>query len=94
MPNYCLIDENTARLAKSMNSYSDYKPDSATAEYRSMVDKAAVIAEEQKARTDPMYHEKIDRLLDTYLCAETGGESERELQHPDTVPVYSGRQRR
>ena len=28
-----------------------------------MVDEAT---EKQKARTDPMYHEKIDRLLDTY----------------------------
>ena len=66
MPTYYPINEAAARQAKAMNSFSDYKPDSATAEYRSMVDKAAAIAEEQKARTDPMYHEKIDRLLDTY----------------------------
>ena len=66
MPIYYPINEATARQAKVMNSFSDYKPGSATAEYRSMVDEAAVIAEEQKARTDPMYHEKIDRLLDTY----------------------------
>lgn len=31
-----------------------------------MVDKAAEIAQRQKGRVDPMYHEKIDRLLDTY----------------------------
>ena len=31
-----------------------------------MVDKAAAIAEKQKSRVDPMYHEKIDHLLDTY----------------------------
>ena len=60
------MDKHKNPLAKVMNSFSDYKPGSATAEYRSMVDEAAVIAEEQKARTDPMYHEKIDRLLDTY----------------------------
>lgn len=66
MPIYYPIDENTARLAKSMNSYSDYKPGSATAQYQAMVDKAAAIAEDQKAKVDPMYHEKIDRLLDTY----------------------------
>jgi hypothetical protein len=30
------------------------------------VDKAAAIAEKQKSRVDPMYHEKIDHLLDTY----------------------------
>ncbi len=31
-----------------------------------MVDEAAQIAERQKKRVDPMYHDKIDRLLDTY----------------------------
>ena len=49
-----------------MNSFSDYKEGSATAEYRTMVDKAVSVAERQKARVDPMYHEKIDSLLDTY----------------------------
>lgn len=49
-----------------MKSFSDYKPGSATAAYRLEVDKAAAITEAQKARVDPMYHEKIDRLLDTY----------------------------
>ena len=51
---------------KEMNSFSDYKEGSATAEYRAMVDKAVAIAEQQKSRVDPMYHEKIDHLLDTY----------------------------
>ena len=49
-----------------MNSFSDYKPGSATAEYRHYVDKAFALAQEQKKRVDPMYHEKIDSLLDTY----------------------------
>lgn len=31
-----------------------------------MVDQAAAIAQRQKERVDPMYHEKIDALLDTY----------------------------
>ena len=66
MPTYYPIDETTARRAKEMSSFYDYKPGSATASYRQEVDKAAAIAEEQKARVDPMYHEKIDRLLDTY----------------------------
>lgn len=66
MPTYYPIDETAARRAKEMNSFSDYKPGSATAAYRQEVDKAAAIAEAQKARVDPMYHEKIDRLLDTY----------------------------
>ena len=64
--NYYSINEGAARRAKEMNSFSDYKEGSATAEYRAMVDKAAAIAEQQKSRVDPMYHEKIDHLLDTY----------------------------
>ena len=37
-----------------------------TAEYRHYVDEAVQLAERQKQRVDPMYHEKIDSLLDTY----------------------------
>ena len=64
--NYYPINEGAARRAKEMNSFADYKEGSATAEYRAMVDKAAAIAEKQKSRVDPMYHEKIDHLLDAY----------------------------
>ena len=49
-----------------MISFSDYVPGSATASYRQAVDKAAEIAEQQKQMVDPIHHEKIDRLLDTY----------------------------
>ena len=63
---YYTINEAAARRAKDMNSFSDYKQGSATAEYRHYVDEAVKIAERQKARIDPMYHEKIDSLLDTY----------------------------
>ena len=63
---YYSINEGAARRAKEMNSYSDYKPGSATAEYRHYVDDAFEIAQAQKKRVDPMYHEKIDSLLDTY----------------------------
>lgn len=66
MPTYYPIDETTACRAKEMSSFYDYKPGSATAAYRQEVDKAAAIAEALKVRVDPMYHEKIDRLLDTY----------------------------
>ena len=55
-----------ARRAKQMNSFRDYVEGSATERYRSLVDKAAEIAERQKGRVDPMYHDKIDNLLDTY----------------------------
>lgn len=63
---YYTINEGAARRAKEANSYSHYKPGSATAEYRQMVDKAVEIAERQKRNVDPMHHEKIDSLLDTY----------------------------
>lgn len=63
---YYTINEGAARRAKEANSYSDYKPGSATAEYRQMVDNAVEIGERQKKRVDPMYHEKIDCLVDTY----------------------------
>ena len=63
---YYAINEGAARRANDVNSFYDYKPGSATAEYRQMVDKAVEIAEHQKKRVDPMYHEKIDSLVDTY----------------------------
>ena len=63
---YYSINEGAARRAKEMNSFSDYQPGSATAKYRHYVDKAFALAQEQKKRVDPMYHEKIDSLLDTY----------------------------
>lgn len=63
---YHNINEEAARRANDMNSFRDYKAGSATAEYRRMVDAATELAERQKQRVDPMYHEKIDRLLETY----------------------------
>lgn len=63
---YYTINEEAARRANDMNSFRDYKAGSATAEYRRMVDAATELAERQKQRVDPMYHEKIDRLLEIY----------------------------
>ena len=63
---YYPINEAAARRAKEAISFSDYKPGSATAEYRHYVDEAAALAERQKKRVDPSFHEKIDSLLDTY----------------------------
>ena len=63
---YYPINEATARRAKEAISFSDYKPGSATAEYRHYVDEAAELAARQKKRVDPSFHEKIDSLLDTY----------------------------
>lgn len=65
-PTYYAINETAARRAKEAISFSDYRPGSVTSEYRQMVDEAVEIAERQKKRVDPMHHEKIDRLLDTY----------------------------
>ena len=63
---YHTINEEAARRANDMNSFRDYKAGCATAEYRRMVDAATELAERQKQRVDPMYHEKIDRLLEIY----------------------------
>lgn len=66
MRKYYEISEEAAKRAKDANSYSDYVPGSATAEYRAMVDHAYALGEQQKSRVDPMYHDKIDSLLDRY----------------------------
>ena len=63
---YYPIDEAAARRANDMNSFRTYHEGEATTEYRAAVDRAAKLAEQQKRSVDPMYHEKIDRLLDTY----------------------------
>jgi len=66
VPKYYPINEEAAKRAKDMNSFSDYAPGSATSEYKAMVDEAYALAEKQKARVDPMYHDKIDALVDRY----------------------------
>ena len=43
MPKYYEINEAAAKRAKDMNSFSDYKPGSATSAYRQMVDEAYAI---------------------------------------------------
>ena len=44
---YYAVSEDTARTAKRMNSFSDYKAGSATAEYKAMADEAYDLAEEK-----------------------------------------------
>ena len=63
---YYPINEDLARRAKEMRSFSSYVAGSATAAYKAQVDEAVKIAEAQKQRVDPMYHDKIDALLDKY----------------------------
>lgn len=76
MPNYYDISEAAAKRAKQANSFRDYREGSATAGYQSMVDEATRIAEAQKERVDPMYHEKIDHLLDLYSRKMAGNLNE------------------
>jgi flagellar motility protein MotE (MotC chaperone) len=59
------IDETLARFAKSMNSFRDYVPDSATREYEHDVIEARGIAR-QKLSEYPDKAERINYLLDLY----------------------------
>ncbi len=52
-----------------MSSYDEYVEGSATAAYRQAVDEAVRLAEAQKKCVLPIYHEKIDHLLDDYARA-------------------------
>ena len=63
---YYEITEDTARNAHQMVHMSDYRPGTATANYRAAVDKAAALVEAQKAKVSPFYHDKLDALLDRY----------------------------
>ena len=63
---YYPINEDTAKRANDANSFRDYKPGSATAAYCAEVDKATALVEKQKAKVDPMHHDKLDGLLDRY----------------------------
>lgn len=64
---YYKINEETARTAQQLRSFSDYVPGSATAEYRDMVDEAARIAEtvKQKCKTEAQ-RDRVDTLLNRY----------------------------
>lgn len=62
---YYTINEETARQAHNMMSFSDYKTGSKTAEYKSMVDKAyALAADTAKARPDAA--DRVYALADRY----------------------------
>lgn len=63
---YYPIDEKSARIAHEMNSMRPFAKGRATAEYQADVDHAAALAAKRKSFVDPMYHDKIDGLLDTY----------------------------
>ena len=66
MPKYYPINVESARRANYVNSFCDYVHVSSTAAKREMVDRAYALGDQQKGRVDPMYHEKIDGLIDRY----------------------------
>lgn len=82
---YYPINEAAARRSKEMSSFSDYRPGSATAEYKQAVDEASKLAERQKQRVDPMYHAKIDALLDQY-CRRLAANINRDNQIDTRCP--------
>ena len=62
---YYSINEQTARTAKNINSFSEYKEGSATAEYRHYVDKVYDIVE-RIAEERPHLLEKAQRMAERY----------------------------
>lgn len=66
MPTYYPINEETARAANMVNSFRDYRPNSATEEYRAHVDEAAALVADRKEKLSPFYHAKLDGLLESY----------------------------
>jgi hypothetical protein len=85
---YYEISESAARKAKEANSYDDYREGSATAGYRAQVDEAYRMAEECKAKVDPMYHEKIDYYADLYarkLAENTNKRNEIDARCPSIL---------
>lgn len=63
---YYPINEETARRAKEMSSFSDYVQGTATLEYKRAVDKAAARVEAAKAGVEPEYHDKMDAMFDKF----------------------------
>jgi len=61
------IDEKMARLAKELNSFSDYIEGSATATFRNEVANAREKVEEHKKKVDSDYHAKIDSMFQAYI---------------------------
>jgi len=62
---YFSINEQTARVAKNINSFSEYKEGSATAEYRSYVDKVYDVVE-RIAEKKPHLLERAERMAERY----------------------------
>lgn len=63
---YHKINEDAAKQAHEAYSLRAFQEGRVTTEYRLMVDKAQDLADRCKNATDPIYHDKIDGLLDAY----------------------------
>jgi hypothetical protein len=93
VPTYYEISEETARNAHYCVHMSDYEPGSATAGYRSSVNSAAHLVEQQKARTSAFYHDKLDALLDRYarrLAQWTNDYSRNQASYPSQFIAGAG----
>lgn len=66
---YATINEDAARRANDLSSFSDYKPGSATAGYRAQVDEAAATLKKVKAlcQTEAQ-RDRADYLFDRYAA--------------------------
>ena len=87
------INEKAARAAHYMNSFRDFEEGRATAEYNTSCQNVFAIAEEQKAKVDPMYHDKIDSLVESYcrkLAANTNKGFEIDSRYPSVMISGAG----
>ena len=90
---YLPVSEESARAAWELNHMSDYRPGSATAEYRAAVDAAAQLAEERKAATSEFYRARIDGLFEAYcrkLAAWTDAYHRNEASCPSVLISGAG----
>ena len=93
VPPYGSIDEETARNAHYCIHMSDYKPGSATANYRNSVNSAAQLVEQQKARVSTFYHDKLDALLNSYarrLAQWTNDYNRNQASYPSQFIAGAG----
>ena len=93
VPPYGSIDEETARNAHYCVHMSDYKPGSATANYRNSVNSAAQLVEQQKARVSAFYYDKLDALLNSYarrLAQWTNDYNRNQARYPSQFIAGAG----
>lgn len=93
IPTYYEISEETARNAHYCVHMSDYKPGSATADYRNSVNSAAELVEQQKDCVSTFYHDKLDALLNSYarrLAQWTNDYNRNQASYPSQFIAGAG----